>query len=201
MIFDNSENVELLLKYWPVSNHGEALITTRNHTLAYEPAEMGYEVLPFDKESGSQFLLHLLSSEVATDISTQEAQSAYDLADRLSGHALAISQMAGLIHRRKWSIEEFLTVYDRNSQKLFGIPGYNSLDAVWKLSFESLDQDCIALLGVVSFISPDSIPQELFDDDSIRLPDSLRFCKDEFMWAAKEAFFNHSLTVVGFRKS
>lgn len=166
-----------------MAKQGCALITTRNHSLVYEPAETGIEVLPFDQESGSRFILHLLSLDIAKDVSDSEVKSASGLSERLSGHALAIAQMAALIHRRSWTIEEFLSIYDRNTRKMLGMSGRNSLDAVWKLSFESLDLKGAALLGVLSYIGPDSIPQALFEAfDSSSWPKALRFCSDEFTY-------------------
>jgi hypothetical protein len=183
LIYDNVENSDLLLKYWPVASQGCAIITTRNPSIAYEPVETGIEILPFDREAGSCFILHLLSRDIAMDVESKESQSAIELSERLNGHALAITQMAGLIHRRSWTIEEFVKIYDRNTRKMLGMPGKNSLDAVWKLSFESLSPMCASLLGVLSFISPDSIPQVLFEPlDPLALPKSLQFCSDEFQY-------------------
>jgi hypothetical protein len=57
------------------------------------------------KRTGPKFLLNLLKKDLGAEITADESQSAMELSD---GHALAISQMAGLIHRRSWSIKEFL---------------------------------------------------------------------------------------------
>jgi hypothetical protein len=135
-----------LLTYWPISNHGCVLVTTRNRSLAFEPAETGIEVLPFDPDVGSQLLLHLLSLDIAADVSHQEAKSAYELSESIGGHALMISQMAGMIHRRSWSIEEFLQIYNPNTKKLQN--SMDAIDALWKISFESLDCESSAFLGV-----------------------------------------------------
>ena len=117
------------------------MVTTRNHSLAFEPAETGIEIAPFDTDVGSRFLLHLLSLNIAQDLSTGEVKSAHELAEKLSGHALGISQMAGLIYRQSWSIQEFLAIYNKNTRKVHEISGGNSLGAVWQLSFESLDPE------------------------------------------------------------
>ena len=179
LIYDNAVDPDLLLEYWPVANHGKALVTTRNHSIAFAPADVGIEVLPFDPEAGSKFLLSLLSLDIAADISSGETESAYTLAEKLSGHALAISQMAAFIHRRSWTIEEFLAVYEKNTQKMHGLRGYTSLDAVWQISFESLNPTSSAFLGVLSYMMPDSIPQALFEThDPACLPDTLSFCND-----------------------
>ena len=179
LIFDNVEDSNLLLNYWPVVNRGHALITTRNHSLAFEPADIGLEVLAFEPDDGSKLLLRLLSLDITNDLNAREAKSALELAEKLSGHALAISQMAGLIHQRSWSIEQFVPIYMRSTQRLH----QTALDAVWKLSFESLDSMSSSLLGILSYIAPDSVPQTLFEPiDPTRLPKTMQFCSDEFRY-------------------
>lgn len=177
LIFDNANDENVLIDYWPVASKGCALITTRNHNLAFQPADTGIEILPFGTEAGSGFLLHLLSLDIADKLTVQEAKSAHELSERLSGHALAISQMAGLIHRRSWSIEEFLAIYDKNTQKIHGSATGDSLDTVWYLSFKSLEPECSAFLGVLCYVSPDSIPQELFESTAA-LPPGLELYQD-----------------------
>ena len=180
LVYDNAEDSDVLLKYWPVASPGWAIITTRNHALAFEPAQTGIDVLPFDIATGSKFLLSLLAKDIAEDVTAVESQSAIDLSEKLSGHALAISQMAGLIHKRSWSIKEFLAIYDRNTKRLHGTPGSTSLDAVWYLSFKDLDGLSSAFLAVLAYIMPDSIPQALFEDvKSSEMPEVLRDCCDE----------------------
>ncbi|KAJ6780996.1 hypothetical protein PWT90_09037 [Aphanocladium album] len=182
LVYDNAETFELLLKYWPVASQGCVIITSRNHSFAYEPAETGIEVLPFDRESGSGFILHMLSLDIVTSISSQDVQSSLQLSEKLSGHALAISQMTGLIHRRSWSISEFIAIYDRNTRQIHGMPGTNSLDAVWRLSFQSLSPDCTTMLGIMCYLTPDSIPQALFEPVGAQdLPTKLEFCHDELV--------------------
>lgn len=158
IIYDNAEVVELLRDYWPLyGSHGRVLITTRNHSLSFDPANAGLEILPWDTDTGSKFLLHLLAGHISADLLANETQSAYGLAERLSGHALALSNMCGLIHRRSWSISELVQVYDRTKNFDHG------LEAVWKLSFESLSLDCASLLSVFTFCAPDSIPLSFFE--------------------------------------
>ena len=179
IIYDNAETTELLRDYWPLSgSNGKVLITTRNHLLGFDPADAGIEILPWDTETGSKFLLHLLAGHIGTDILAHEAQSAYSLAERLNGHALALSNMCGLIHRRSWSISELVEVYDKSKDFKDG------LETVWQLSFKNLQPDCAALLSAFSFCSPDSIPQflfvfneetENFTDDMLWYLDSDRF--------------------------
>lgn len=128
-------------------------------------------------------MLNLLKLDVVDDLSARETQSAFDLCERLRGHALAISQMAAMIHRRSWSIEEFLEIYDKNTRKMHGATKGNSLDTVWYLSFKSLDPECSAFLGVLSYIAPDSIPMSLFEQDiSLDLPANLKIYRDQYQY-------------------
>lgn len=150
------------------------MITTRNHSLGFDPADAGLEVLPWDTDTGSRFLLHLLAGVISAELLANESQSAYSLSERLSGHALALSNMCGLLHRRSWSISELVEVYDRSKDFKDG------LGTVWQLSFESLQPDCAALLSAFTFCSPDSIPQSLFElkEDAECLMDDMRWYLD-----------------------
>lgn len=180
-MYDNAESIDLLLDYWPAASRGQALITTRNRSFAFHPADSGLEISSWDAETGSRFLAHLLSTDVSTQLTTQESKSAHDLSEKLSGHALAISHMAGLIHRRAWSISEFLSLYNKQPEKMHGISGNSSINALWDMSFQSLDERSSAVLGVLCFLSPDNIPQSLFDVQAAEaLPSGLRFCADQF---------------------
>lgn len=181
LVFDNVEDVDLLMRYWPAASRGQAVITTRNHSLAFYPCDGGLEIKEWDTDTGSQFLLHLLSTDIGHQLTEDEAHSAQELARSLSGHALAISLMAGLIHRRSWSIKEFVELYKRQPQKVHGIFGNNSINALWDMSFRNLNERSRAILGVLAFLTPDSIPQALFEPkDTSNCPDSLSFCKDSF---------------------
>lgn len=175
IVYDNADSYELLRDYWPApGSKGLALITTRNHALAYEPADRGKEVLPWDTETGSRFLLHLLSGHISSELLADEAKSAYNLSERLSGHALAISNMCGLIHRRSWTISELLEIYDGSRDFKDG------LDIVWRLSFQNLRTESAALLSILCFCSPDSIPQQIIDRANVDdLPESLKWLSDQ----------------------
>lgn len=82
--------------------------------------------------------------------------------------------MCGLIHRRSWSIAELVEAYDRSKDFNDG------LETVWKLSFQSLRHECSALLSVLTFCAPDSIPQSLFEfnEDTENLTDDMLWYLD-----------------------
>ena len=181
LIFDNVASADLLMTCWPTASRGQVIITTRNHNFAFFPADGGLEVTTWDTEKGSDFLIHLLSTDISKQLDEKEAKGAHELSLQLSGHALALSLMAGLIHRRSWSIDEFVEIYKRQPQKVDRMFGNNSINALWEMSFQSLNDKTSAILRLLTFLSPDIIPQALFEPkDSSALPDSLKFCEDPF---------------------
>lgn len=182
IVYDNAEVIDLLRDHWPAASRGQALITTRHRSLAFELADAGLETETWDIETGSKFLLHLLSIDISTELVDDETKSAYELSQRLSGHALAISHMAGLIYRPAWSIAEFMKFYEHYPSKMHGVSGNNSINALWNLSFKSLDKNCLSILGVLCYVAPDSVPQSLFElESAANFPETLEFCSDH-LW-------------------
>ncbi|KAM0335642.1 hypothetical protein ACHAQA_000691 [Verticillium albo-atrum] len=179
IVYDNVEDEDLLLAHWPSASRGRALITTRNRRFAFNPADAGLEITTWDVDTGSKFLIHLLSTDISAQLTNDDAKSALELSEKLSGHALAISHMAGLIHRRQWSIQECMEIYNQQSGKMQGFVSNDAINSLWEYAFQSLECRSRAILGVLSFLSPDSIPQSLFaPDDAKSLPLSLEFCTD-----------------------
>ena len=181
MIFDNVESSALLRVYWPLGQ-GHSLVTTRDHALAFEPADSGLEVPTFSNQEGAGFFIHLLSRDIDSSAYNNDWTSATQLSSRLGGHPLAISQMAGLMHRRSWSIPECLEVYEKNMENVTAYrqpPG--NLASLWRLPFESLNESASDLLATLCLLDPDAVPEELFVlNDKTNIPESLRFVQDEF---------------------
>ncbi|CAG9981265.1 unnamed protein product [Clonostachys byssicola] len=177
-IYDNVESSNTLLPYWPrATNQGRAIITTRNHSLAYEPAQSGIEITSWDANTGAEFLLFLLKKSIGRDL-TSEKTSAHTLSKKMSGHALALSQMAGLIYDGELSIKEFTSMYLENPQPAHAV---DALSELWRFSFETLDANSFSLLGVISFLQSDNIPMEIFKPrGGLELPPNLNFLKNQF---------------------
>ena len=73
-------------------------------------------------------------------------------------------------------IQYFMTMYLKNPR---GVHTNSELTALWDSSFKSPDETCLSLLGVMSYLMPDVIPQELFEADRGPLGE-LDFCCDEW---------------------
>ncbi|KAI7781720.1 hypothetical protein LA080_014486 [Diaporthe eres] len=136
------------------------------------------KIYTWDYKTGSEFLFFLLKKEVGKDIDT-EGISALELSKRLSGHALSITHMAGLIQRRSWSITEFTSIYLKDPRRAHN----NELQRLWEFSFKSMERESQMLLGTFSFLMPDSIPQNLFEIHEELLPQRLKFCGNEFSFS------------------
>ncbi|KAK4059480.1 hypothetical protein Trihar35433_10756 [Trichoderma harzianum] len=175
VVYDNVEDDNLLEPYWPESSHGTVVITTRNHNLVHKFATSGLEITSWDAKTGSEFLLFLLKDNIGRDIQS-ERLSAVELAEKLGGHALGISHMAGLIQRRSCTIADFMRIYLKDPKRLHK----SELQAVWDESFGTLERNSRAFLGVASFLVPDNTAQDLFENkQGHNLPDDLEFFLDD----------------------
>lgn len=148
-------------------------------------------LMPFsDSEAWALFAKLMKWNDLAI-VDKAEIDAAKLLLAKLQGLALGIRQMAALIKVKGKGVASFLNRYrkgrlnDDGSSKL---DDYNfSLDTVWQTAFYSLKKKDVAgkgygfpLLGVMSFLSPERIPNALYDCTRLgEVPDTLTFCKDE----------------------
>ncbi|KAI1410375.1 hypothetical protein F5Y13DRAFT_192236 [Hypoxylon sp. FL1857] len=200
LIFDNVDNHSVLDNCWPASKHGAVLVTTRDVLVATLLIDTGLEVNEFDNDEGAKFLLHMTPSRRRID---SELESARRVAKELGGLPLALNQMAALINARNYSIDDFYIMYAKYDQRLHNQKksgwkylGYPyGLDTVWEISFMNLGDHARACLGVLSFLSADSVPAEVFTaSEPNKLPDVLSFCSDELnLGDAIEELTHHAL--------
>lgn len=189
LIFDNAEDPRLLQEFWPSTSHGSVLVTSRNHILALTTSSDGLEIETFGEKEGAEFLLSRFKAE-QREI-PGESKAALELVQKLGGHALGINQMAALIIHRGLTIAEFMSSYDKRTKEIHRehrlgqrSSGYlHYLDTVWKMSFGLLSEEqhasSFTMLGVLSLMASDLIPQDLFKHNE-NLPDSLDFCEDAY---------------------
>jgi hypothetical protein len=139
------------------------------------------------EEEGISLLLRLTGRESDED----DVKQAPDVVRVLGRYPLAIAQMSGVILARDLSFNEFLELYSEETERreILGISEgqsaslrrYNqTLGTVWAL--DDLKEGR-ALLQVISFLDPDSIPESLLEknpacDDWDRYPrTSLEYSK------------------------
>ena len=178
--------LDIIRKAWPIANHGAILVTSRNDIVSLDPAAGGLEIEVFRKDEGASILTVMIGREKYSDL---EKDAARKLSARLGGLALALAVMASQIRLRRKSIAEFLSLYEKHPRQLNkerrGIESYYelSLASCWSTAFESLSEKASALLGIIAYIAPDSIPEVFFKPkDPSALPPNLSFCEDEWKY-------------------
>jgi hypothetical protein len=167
LILDNVDDPEILSDYWPLDGPGCVLVTSRD-PLAKKSrflATDGVDLGPFSRDEAADLLLKL----TGRDTETEGVEQRLDVAERLGGYPLAITQMAGVITRRDLSFAEFIQAYEEEEfrEELFNLrleppsrrTGYeHTLASVWAV--EDLENGG-ALLDVLSLLDPDGIPERI----------------------------------------
>ena len=168
LIFDNVEDQEDLEDFWPLSGStGSVLMTSRDplaKTRLYK-AHQGCDLQPFPLDDAASFLLTITWREGEDD----ERKVVREVAQKLGGLPLAITQMAGVMVRQQLSFRDFIQRYEEEKElsALFNLSvvptarrepyGY-TLASVWAL--ESLEQGS-SLLNVLSLLDGDGIQEEI----------------------------------------
>jgi hypothetical protein len=186
LIFDNAEDPELIMQFWPVTDRGSVLITTRRHVLGMHPAATSVPINPFNKDEGAAFALHLLR---ASSPDSEEVGAAKKLSEILGGHALALTQASSLMLKKSWSIVKYLQMHarypdkvrDAHSRELIHAGYTEGVETVFIMSFEHLSPDTSTVLGILSLLAPEGTPELIFTvEPTVDLPGHLQFCTDEF---------------------
>jgi hypothetical protein len=160
---------------------GSVLVTTRNDEVVIDPCDKGIEIPVFGPDEGSQLLFDLIDRG---KYSKAEKEAATELSDSLGGLPLALNLMAQQIRIGRKTIRRILDDYQKDPSKHHKTPKYgiknstygHSLETVFRGSFALLTPDASVILGAMSFVSPDGVPEALFQ--SSNLPIALQFCHD-----------------------
>lgn len=190
LIWDNVEDFDHIRSYWP-SSTGSLLLTTRYKAVAAIKGER-LHIQPFDSAAAWNLFATIMDWDDPSTVPDSEAEAARSLLLKLQGLALGIRQMAALIKVKGKGVEHFLGRYKKGRVTNEGskLDDYQfSLDTVWKESFSAVRKglsdeenphDGFHLLGVIVFLSPDEIPNEIFTGyNADTYPSQLSFCQDE----------------------
>ena len=167
IIFDNADDQYTLTDYWPLQGSGSVLITSRDPLAKsfFTAQPSGIDLEPFTIEDGASLLKKMtLNVKDPEHVAERIAQS-------LGGLPLAISQMAGVIRRQDLRLPEFMESYEDASeqaelhQEKYSISQNDypyTISTVW--AFESLSRATTSLLGALSLLDPDGIPELMFSE-------------------------------------
>jgi hypothetical protein len=168
IIFDNVDNEQLLRDYWPNSAKGSILITSRQWILGTTMVDGACEIGSLEEKEGASMIQLLLENKVSD---AQDRHLVEEMAKALGGLPLALAQMAGYLRTNHVTVKEFLGNYDNSeyARTLFGRATsldheqhQQTLETVWRLSFEKLSPDAKTLLGIIVFLHPAEMPARIF---------------------------------------
>ncbi len=186
LIWDNVEDMELVARFLPPIHMGAILITTRRQTLG--TLAQGLPLLPMTLREGMLFLLRrakILSPEATSEqlerlahSQPREYSAAQELATIMDGLPLALDQAGAYIEETNCSLWDYRERYEQRRAFLLdrrGVPGGDhphSVTTTFLLASERvqlLHPAALELLRFCAFLSPDAIPEELFDADAHHL--------------------------------
>lgn len=165
LIFDNVDDLDVLEEYWPTTGSGAVLITSRDSLAKNQiyTANNGIDLQVFSAPDAVQFLSTLNRR------SLQPGQEKYmaEVADKLGGLPLLITQMAGVMTRLRLSYSEFIDLYNSSGIDEISTTGskVSNPQQVYsishKLGFDGLSPMSFELLTLIAVLDPDRIPEAI----------------------------------------
>ncbi|KAK3364321.1 hypothetical protein B0T25DRAFT_598284, partial [Lasiosphaeria hispida] len=192
LIFNNADDLTLLEEYWPETRKGSVILTSRDPMA--KCGRTGIDLQPLGQEDAAMLL-----QKLADVTSPQDLKASLDIAARLGGLPLAITQVAAFIDRYEMTLSEFLAFFEKQTsikkvaktkapEIQSGDHYKHSLFTVWTL--ERLSQQGLTVLQVLSSLNPDSIMESLISpltidpaDHQQPLPDGFPTTGDEYLAA------------------
>lgn len=171
LVFDNADDPELLRDYWPAAGEGSILITSRDPLAkSHFQSSTGVDLKSFNLEEATSFILKLTDQESTK----REQEPATELARRVDGLPLAITQLVAYLRRQHLTLKEVLDIFEKRSPfvELQKLDDYYShtIFTVWSL--EALSPAAMELLQVLSYLDPDAISESILNQED--LPDHIK---------------------------
>ena len=166
IIYDNVDDTGLLDEYVPAGSSGSVLITSRDPESQHGLAKQGCKVQSFDRIEGRDFLLNLLPGVDDNDKAYVDKVS--EITDQLGGLPLGLKHVASFLRECGIGISELselLNDTEQNAQVFADTSGFaklgygHTLSTVWSISLSKLDSETLNILGLLSFLDPDGIPE------------------------------------------
>lgn len=172
LVFDNVEDLGIILPFLPAGLGGHILLTTRlqaTGTLAH-----CLDLERMAPEDGALFLLRrakLLSARVQEHEGPASLQTqARDLCETLDGLPLALDQVGAFIEETGCSLAAYRALYEQQATALHAwqsqsTPGYpHAVSTTFALSLQRVEHTlplAADLLRLCAFLHPDAIPESL----------------------------------------
>jgi tetratricopeptide (TPR) repeat protein len=171
LVFDNVEDLPIDSLYWP-SNLGIGgciILTSRHPDVRPHPSTGHIDLDCFSEGEATNLFLDQTGLSATCDNQTRELarQIAWD---RLRGHPLFMSHLAGYMVVSDCTLWDLLTQYDVSERDVIECeentkPNYyyggRAAATVWSMSIKNLQRPARKLLDLFAFLDPDWIPVEL----------------------------------------
>lgn len=155
-------------------------------------------VEPFNEEEGIKLMKRLLGPKINTTepLTSADEKSLRNLLESVNGLPLAIQVLVALMLPRLPTISSFCRFYKGNSRMLMTKAGREAdydrdlqrkigethvLDNVFYMSFTTINQSALQVMGMLSFIAPHDISMSWFDlrsQDKTQFQQTLSICQD-----------------------
>lgn len=125
LIFDNADDLDVVIDYLPLSGNGSVLVTSRDplaKTQTRFRTTDGIDLDPFPRDEAGT----LLRTLTGYDKDDSDIALSQEISKKLGGLPLAITQIAVTITRRDLTFQEFLQLFENDLSRL---DIYKSMDA------------------------------------------------------------------------
>lgn len=174
LIFDNVEDIEMILTFFPKRPGGAILLTTRSQVIRADHMKK-IDLDKMEREEAVHFLLRRTTmyedDEQPYAVSLREHGAAEQAWEMVDGLPLALDQAAAYIEESQIDIAAYVALYQTQRASLLKRRGSwreteypDSVATTWLLSFERVEQISIAagdMLRLCAFLHPDAIPETM----------------------------------------
>lgn len=169
LIFDHADHtsVSQLAQYFPVSQHGVIIITSRNRNFVGSLTKQGVSIGVLDPQGAASLLLD--SAGIDTS-SNKDTTSATKIVQDLGYLPLAITQSGSYIRKSSRSLSSYLKILERRQYEMLqyepSLVDYDgrSVLATWEINFQYLESEMPTasnLLSLFCFMEPGNITESL----------------------------------------
>lgn len=169
LIFDNSDQPELINPYRPRQGKGRILLTSRARLFDCVGINQSIPLREWSETDAVEFLWNRIHRKLIEQ-SPKEIQAAHDLVKKLGAFPLALEQAGAYILELEVDISDYYQEYYRlellllEEQKPVVGDYRDSVRTTWTLNFQQVAERSpasAAILQLSAFLAPDEIPNEL----------------------------------------
>ena len=167
---------------WLGDAAGSILVTSRDFAVGFGTSAKDCKVQPFDGEAGVSAFLSLVGYDPKSEVNRASAANIVEVFGRIP---LAINQISGFIAQQKLTLEDYLPLYARHSEKIHTrklVPGNyeHTLSTVWELALGQLSGPSRTLQILLSFLDPDRVHESVLREGGEQVDDKdFAFLGDE----------------------